>query len=79
MTYAEELAREISRVDFDAETVREVLNAIAALAERGGPKLVLREPTEAMLDAVELECSTVNDDWNAMFDAAPAVPGGSDA
>lgn len=54
-----------------------LLAAIAALAERGGPKLVAREPTAEMADAPTDRIMTAGMVWRKMHDAAPAVPEGT--
>lgn len=87
MTYVEELAREWLGVgpDDDALTLnramreaRSWIDAIAAIAERGGPKLVRREPTAEMLKAAwhpsEIMVGDALRSFYAMHDAAPAVP-----
>lgn len=83
MSYAEELPREIYDRQMnlpDTEDIRmwcetialTALPAIAALAERGGPKLVMREPTIEMCEAGP------DGDFSAAWDAAPSVPDGID-
>ena len=90
MTYAEQLAREFVGPEWDTLSVQQQaafvenaaawLAAIAALAERGGPKLVARETTEGMCIAGWIDKEDVDpaDIWRAMHDAARAVPGESE-
>lgn len=56
---------ERARFQQDAEIA---LAAIKALAERGGPKLVAREPTR------EMQRAGAGDEWLEQWDASPFIP-----
>lgn len=82
--YVEQLAREIAKVRgvtlrTDMSDAEDVLTAIATIAERGGPKLVERKPTQKMVDeGMAVHVYHPKHIFPAMFDAAPAVPGGEE-